>query len=82
MRPGEAALERIRLGACRVLALIAGAMPVVGALTLVLTHHTGASTPDLSVARPIWIGLLGISGLTALALIASWRLAAAAHDGE
>jgi hypothetical protein len=85
VRPEEAALERIQIRGVRVLALVAGAMPVVGALTLVLTHDAGpdhTTPPDLSVARPIWIGLLVVSWLTAVALIASWRLAAAPHHAE
>ncbi|HEX3432696.1 MAG TPA: hypothetical protein VHT25_01410 [Solirubrobacteraceae bacterium] len=79
VRPEEGAIERIQIAGVRVLALIAGAMPIVGAFALVLTHLSRpveTMPPDLGVARPIWIGLLAVSWLAAIALFVSWRLAA------
>lgn len=84
VRPEEGALERMQIAGVRILALIAGAMPIVGALALVLTHHnsTTDTLPNLTVAEPIWIGLLATSWLTALALFVSWLLAASPQEAE
>jgi hypothetical protein len=73
VRPGEHALEQYHIQGVRVLALISGATPIAGALTLVLTHRSGKEhLPDLSVARPIWGALAIIAALTAVALLFSW----------
>ena len=84
VRPEEGALEHMQIAGVRILALIAGAMPIVGALALVLTHHNSTidTSPDLTVAEPIWIGLLAISWLAALGLFSSWRLAASPQEAE
>jgi multisubunit Na+/H+ antiporter MnhB subunit len=72
VRPGEHALERYHIKGVRLLALIAGATPIVGALTLVLTRkETRDHPPDLAVARPIWHVLVYVSLAAALLLLAS-----------
>jgi hypothetical protein len=78
VRPDEQALERYHVSGVRAMALLSGAMPIVGALTLVLTHRGLAknSPPDLAVVRPIWCVLAAVSALTAAGLIVSWNVAA------
>lgn len=77
VRPNEQALERYHVSGVRAMALLSGAMPIVGALTLVLTHRgIDSSPPDLAVVRPIWCVLAVISALTAAGLIVSWKVAA------
>jgi hypothetical protein len=77
VRPGEDALERYHVSGVRAMALLSGATPILGALTLVLTHTTALdSPPDLTLARPIWLALLVISGLMAAGLVLSLLVAA------
>jgi hypothetical protein len=72
VRPGEHALERYHVTGVRAMALLSGAMPILGALTLVLTHTTAAgSPPDLSLARPIWFVLWVVSVVMAAGLTLS-----------
>ncbi|HST34446.1 MAG TPA: hypothetical protein VLJ80_13120 [Solirubrobacteraceae bacterium] len=83
VRPGEQALERDHITGVRTIAMLAGAMPIVGALALVLTHvhRKGMPTPppDLSLVKPIWLGLTIAAWLAALALTCSWRKAPASR---
>lgn len=81
-RPEEQPFEHYHLSGVRVMALFSGAMPIVGALLLVLTHKGSASdtSPDLTVVRPIWFALAWISTLTAVGLIVSWFRAAPSKD--
>jgi hypothetical protein len=79
VRPGEQALERDHITGVRTIAMLAGATPIVGALALVLTHvdRKGESPtpPDLSVVKPIWLGLAIAGWLAVLALTWSWHKA-------
>ncbi len=68
VRPGEQDLEHNQLSGVRLLALPSGAMPIIGAFVLVLTH----STPnDLAVVKIWWYGLTGFSVLLLIGLIGS-----------
>lgn len=82
VRPGEQPFEGYHLRGVRIMALFSGAMPIVGALLLVLTHQGSATdqSPDLTVVRPIWLVLAGISALTAAGLFLSWLRAAPSKD--
>ena len=81
VRPGEQALERYHVTGVRTMALFSGAMPIIGALTLVLTHKAiHGSPPDLSVAEPIWLGLAIFSAIVASLLAASWFFAAPSKE--
>jgi hypothetical protein len=83
VRPDEGAMERMQISGIRMLAVLAGALPIAGALALVLSDSSGASSsPDLSVAEPVWIGLLVISWAVALALLASWQRASKPPPSE
>jgi hypothetical protein len=81
VRPGEQALERYHVTGVRGMAVLSGGMPILGALTLVLTHRASpASEPDLSVARPIWLGLAIFSTVLAACLVASFIFAAPSKE--
>ena len=82
VRPGEQDLERRHIAGVRAMAMVSGAMPILGALTLVLTHTGKAATPppDLTVARPIWRALLIVSWATVAGLFISLLRAAPAND--
>jgi len=81
LRPGEQALERSLVTGVRVMGTLAGATPIVGALTLVLTHgNTPDSSPDLAVAEPIWLGLAIFSTLMAAFLAVSVFFAAPSRE--
>jgi hypothetical protein len=76
VRPGEDALERYHIAGVRLMALFSGAMPILGALTLVFTHTSAAShPPDLALVRPVWCVLLIISILMTVGLLMSFRVA-------
>lgn len=76
VRPGEDALERYHITGVRLMALFSGAMPILGALTLVFTHTAAASyPPDLTLVRPVWCVLLIISVLMAAGLLISFLVA-------
>lgn len=86
VRPGEQALERYHITGVRLMALLSGMAPIVGALALVLTHvhekHAKGDKqvpPDLSLVKPIWLGLMSLSVVLAIALIVSWARAVPAE---
>ena len=61
-------------------ALISGATPIVGALTLALTHRENSEhEPSLAVARPIWHVLIYVSLASAAFLLFSLVGAARPH---
>ncbi len=73
VRSGESALERGRVSGVRTMAMISGAMPIVGAAALVFTStKVREHPPDLTLVRPIWLILLIVSVLMAAGLVASW----------
>ncbi|MHB8243115.1 MAG: hypothetical protein ACYDHN_14140 [Solirubrobacteraceae bacterium] len=78
VRPGEDALEHHHLSGVRLTALMSGALPIVGTLTLVLTHKTvkgllpDQMPPDVSVARWVWLGLMICSWVLFLLLLGSF----------
>lgn len=80
LRPGEQALERSLVTGVRVIGVLSGATPIVGALTLVLTHRTGSDLPDLTVAEPIWLALAIFSAIMAACLVASAFVAAPSKE--
>lgn len=82
VRPEEQPFEHHHLSGVRIMALFSGAMPIVGALLLVLTHEGSPTdqSPDLTVVRPIWHVLAGISALIAAGLILSCFRAAPSKD--
>lgn len=82
VRPGEQALERDHIIGVRSMAALSGATPIVGALTLILTHHGTGSMPDLGVAEPIWLGLAILSSVLAAGLVASFVCAAPPRKSE
>lgn len=59
-------------------------MPILGALTLVLTHKGSGSNqpPDLTLVEPIWGGLLVVSWLVVAGLASSWFLAGTPREEE
>ncbi len=83
-RPDEQTLERYHVTGVRTMALLSGATPIIGALTLVLTDKGGADDPmpDLSVAEPIWLGLAIFSVVMALGLIGSVFFAAPSKESS
>lgn len=81
VRPGEQDLERYHVTGVRGMAVLSGGMPILGALTLVLTHRaTPAPESDLSVAEPIWLGLAIFSAVLAACLMGSFILAAPSKE--
>jgi hypothetical protein len=84
-RSGQHALERYHIAGVRVLALLAGAVPIVAALFLIasgtVTPEDPLATPHLVPLTRIWAVLLIISWLLACALAVSW-LFAAGSEGE
>jgi hypothetical protein len=74
VRPDEEALERYHIGGVRLMAMISGATPIVGALILILTHTSSSS--DLTSIRPIWGGLVFISWVMAAGLAVGYARAA------
>ena len=73
VRPGEDTLEHHHLSGVRFLALVSGALPLIGTLTLVFTHTSAPGMPpDLAVAKPIWLGLMLISWLLFILLSLSY----------
>jgi len=85
VRPGEHALEHYHIRGVRILALVSGATPIAGALTLVLTHvRDKEHLPNVSVARPIWGALAIVATIAAVALFFSWLRSARpskVHEG-
>jgi hypothetical protein len=81
VRPGEQALERYHVTGVRGMAVLSGGMPIVGALTLVLTHGPPPDFhSDLSIVKPIWLGLAIFSTLLAVCLAASFIFAAPSKE--
>jgi hypothetical protein len=82
VRPGEQALERYHIAGVRTMALLTGATPILGALTLLLTQNgqTVGTSSDFKLARPIWGGLLIASWLLLAGLACSWLFAASPYD--
>jgi hypothetical protein len=78
VRPDEEALERYHIDGVRLMAMISGATPIVGAFILILTH-TNAS-PDLTLVRPIWGGLVFISWVMAAGLAFGYARAAPSKE--
>jgi hypothetical protein len=77
VRPGEDELERYHISGVRLMALISGATPLIGALTLILTHTAEQGhPPDLNLVRPIWRALMVIGLVMAVGLIVSYFRAA------
>jgi len=81
-RPDEQTLERYHVTGVRTMALLSGATPIIGALTLVLTDKGGAADPmpNLTVVEPIWLGLAIFSVVMALGLIGSVLFAARSKE--
>jgi MFS family permease len=69
VRPGESAFERYHFAGVRMMALISGAMPIIGALALLLSHGDG--TPLGAPTRDVWAGLLVVSWFVAAGLAMS-----------
>jgi hypothetical protein len=79
VRPGVTDVERLHLVGVRTMALAAGALPIVGAFSLLFAHKTGDSVS--SVVRNVW-GLLVIASWTVMGgLIMSWFYAARQDAG-
>jgi hypothetical protein len=79
-RPSEQAIERYHITGVRTMGLLSGAMPILGALTLVLSDLGDKASPDLTVVKPIWLVLAIISTTIAVGLLGS--LAGAAPSKE
>jgi hypothetical protein len=86
----EDPLEREGVIGVRAMVLLAGLMPIVGALTLVFARertiagkqHLTTSLPALDVARPVWAALMILSWLLVIGLGWSWALACSGKDGS
>ena len=62
---------------------VAGAVPIVAAMTFVLTHSDApGSPPDHAAVRPIWAALLILSWVLVVALALSWLFAAGERPRE
>jgi hypothetical protein len=79
VRPGERLLERYHIVGVRAMAMLSGAMPILGALTLVLTRNSDQDNalPDVRLAKLVWGGLLMTSWILVVGLVVSWLFAAA-----
>ncbi len=81
IRPGEDALEHHHLSGVRFLALVSGALPIIGALTLVLAHTSTPATlakavpPHLTTAKTIWKSLMYVSWSLFVLLSGSYAIA-------
>jgi hypothetical protein len=80
VRPGETAFERYQLVGVRTMALLSGAIPIVGAFIMVLTPNAG--TPDFHLVRPEWAVLVIASWILAVALTTSWLFAVPADRSK
>ncbi len=78
-RPSEQAIERYHITGVRTMGLLSGAMPIAGALTLILCDLAD-NNPDLGVVTPIWLGLSIVSTLVACGLIGSFAGAAPSKE--
>lgn len=80
VRPAEHLLARSHVLGVRAMTLVAGALPMLGALALLLTRVASdkgvqADAPDVSFARPIWAGLVIFSWIIVGCLGLSWTFA-------
>lgn len=80
VRPGETAFERYHLVGVRRMTVISGSLPIVGAITLVLTRNGDTSLPGS--AKDVWAILVIASLLLAVALAMSWFHAVNPDAGE
>jgi hypothetical protein len=78
VNPDEKPFEHVHFSGVRLLALISGSTPIVGALLLVLTNKGKKDPvpPELSFVQPVWLGLAILSTLAAVGLFLSWHRAA------
>ncbi len=74
VRPAAHELERDQVTGVAIMALIAGAAPIGGALVLVFTHLEGGK--DVSGLQPVWAGLLTLNWAVVAGLSLSWLFAA------
>jgi hypothetical protein len=70
--PDEQPFEHEHLKGVRLMAVAAGALPIIGALLLVLTHAGKQDDPDVNSIRPYWMILAILSLLGAAGLFFSW----------
>jgi hypothetical protein len=81
VNPDEQPFEHKHLTGVRLLALISGSLPIVGALAIVLTSGTGDPDPDINTLKDIWWVLMGLVLIAALGLFVSW-IASASPNGR
>lgn len=72
VNPDEQPFEHEHLVGVRLLALLSGALPIAGALTLILAHEQTAKwPPEVSTDKHIWLGLAGLSAFLLALLVVS-----------
>lgn len=72
VRPNEQPLEHEHLWGVRTMAVLAGALPLIGAACMALADKEGG----LGALHAIWLGLAIVSGLLLAGLSLSWLLSA------
>lgn len=70
--PDEQPFEHEHLKGVRTLALLSGALPIFGALFLVLTDQGPKDAADITIVRPAWTVLTSLSIVVAALLVLSW----------
>ncbi len=71
--PDEQPFEHEHLKGVRLMAVVAGSLPIIGALLLVLTHAGKTDSPDVDSIRLIWLGLVIASATVTAGLFLSWK---------
>jgi hypothetical protein len=81
VNPDEQPFEHKHLTGVRRMALLAGSVPIAGALAMVLTPGTGRTDPDIDTLGTIWWILVIVSALAAAGLLIS-SVASASPNGR
>jgi hypothetical protein len=80
IKPTEHVLERGYVVGVRAMAMVAGAVPMLGAFFLILGTSDTTKKDDLGLVMPVWAGLTIASWAMVSGLILSWLFAAKADE--